>query len=136
MSAIRLALDRELPGEADAADFIGKALGHSLARLDALAERTGVTKFGTFIDARSVLNEVIAKAKVAPEHLPPPRWYAPAEGLNALHALRQAIGSHPETLDGTADTLQEIQAMESILQAAQRHGARFHLLVEVRDGHP
>ncbi len=65
--------------------------------------------------------------------LPPPQWYAPADGLATVRALVAALGDDPQQL-GTEgpQVLNELQEYARVLEKTERAGLRWHLAVSWR----
>jgi hypothetical protein len=65
--------------------------------------------------------------------LPPPQWYAPADGLATVRALVAALGDDPQQL-GTEgpQVLSELQEYARVLERTMQAGLRWHLAVSWR----
>jgi hypothetical protein len=115
--------------------------GRSLARhedtLERLALRLGVRPLIEFFSAdENSMSLLIEEGAGNPElmrRLPPPQWYAPADGLTTVRALVEALRDEPQLL-GTegAQVLAELGEYVVVLEKAQARQVRWHLAVSWR----
>ena len=115
--------------------------GRSLARhedaLERLAIRLGVRPLIEFFSAdENSMSLLIEEGAGNPElmrRLPPPQWYAPADGLTTVRALVEALRDEPQLL-GTegAQVLAELGEYAVVLEKAQARKMRWHLAVSWR----
>ena len=115
--------------------------GRSLARnedaLERLALGLGVRPLIEFFSAdensMSLLIEEGAGNKDLMRRLPPPQWYSPADGLETVRALVEALTEEPQVL-GTegAQVLSELREYTRVLEKTQARAMRWHLAVSWR----
>lgn len=115
--------------------------GRSLARhedaLEKLALSLGVRPLIEFFSAdensMALLIEEGAGDQELLRKLPPPQWYAPADGLKTVQALLQALRDDPQQL-GTEgkQVLSELKEYAEVLEKARDREMRWHLAVSWR----
>jgi hypothetical protein len=115
--------------------------GRSLARhedaLERLALRLGVRPLIEFFSAdENSMSLLIEEGAGNPElmrRLPPPQWYAPADGLATVRTLVEALRDEPQLL-GTegAQVLVELGEYVTVLEKTQAREMRWHLAVSWR----
>lgn len=115
--------------------------GRSLARhedaLEKLALNLGVRPLIEFFSAdensMALLIEEGAGDQELLRKLPPPQWYAPADGLKTVQALLQALRDDPQQL-GTEgkQVLSELREYAEVLEKAHDREMRWHLAVSWR----
>ena len=115
--------------------------GRSLARhedaLEKLALSLGVRPLIEFFSAdensMALLIEEGAGDQEWLRRLPPPQWYAPADGLKTVEALLQALRDDPQQL-GTEgkQVLSELKEYAEVLEKAGDRDLRWHLAVSWR----
>jgi hypothetical protein len=115
--------------------------GRSLARhedaLEKLALSLGVRPLIEFFSAdensMALLIEEGAGDQELLRRLPPPQWYAPADGLKTVQALLQALRDDPQQL-GTEgkQVLSELKEYAEVLEKASDRKLRWHLAVSWR----
>jgi len=115
--------------------------GRSLARhedaLEKLALSLGVRPLIEFFSAdensMALLIEEGAGDQELLRRLPPPQWYAPADGLKTVEALLQALRDDPQQL-GTEgkQVLSELKEYAEVLEKAGDRDLRWHLAVSWR----
>ena len=115
--------------------------GRSLARhedaLEKLALRLGARPLIEFFSAdensMALLIEEGAGDQELLRKLPPPQWYAPADGLKTVQALLQALRDDPQQL-GTEgkQVLSELKEYAEVLEKARDREMRWHLAVSWR----
>lgn len=115
--------------------------GRSLARhedaLEKLALSLGVRPLIEFFSAdensMALLIEEGAGDQELLRRLPPPQWYAPADGLKTVQALLQALRDDPQQL-GTEgkQVLSELKEYAEVLEKARDREMRWHLAVSWR----
>ena len=59
-----------------------------------------------------------------------PDWFAPAEGLKTVRALRAQITSSPDKVSDTEGVLFDFTEFERVLSAAEAHSLKWHLAVD------
>lgn len=115
--------------------------GRSLARhedaLEKLSLSLGVRPLIEFFSAdensMALLIEEGAGDQELLRRLPPPQWYAPADGLKTVQALLQALRDDPQQL-GTEgkQVLSELKEYAEVLEKARDRNLRWHLAVSWR----
>ena len=115
--------------------------GRSLARHEDALERValglGVRPLIEFFSAdENSMSLLIEEGAGNPElirRLPPPQWYAPADGLATVRALVEALENEPQLL-GTegAQVLSELREYARVLEKADERSLRWHLAVSWR----
>ena len=115
----------------------GRALARHEDALERLALRLGVKPLIEFFSAdENSMSLLIEEGAGNPElirRLPPPQWYAPADGLATVRALVAALGDDPQQL-GTEgpQVLNELQEYARVLEKTMGAGLRWHLAVSWR----
>src|SRR4051794_18284192 len=61
---------------------------------------------------------------------PPPEWFEPNEALPTVRALLTSLRDEPDDLPDVTWLLEDLQALERSLAAAQAQGVRFRLSVD------
>ncbi len=115
--------------------------GRSLARhedaLEKLSLSLGVRPLIEFFSAdensMALLIEEGAGDQELLRRLPPPQWYAPADGLKTVQVLLQALRDDPQQL-GTEgkQVLSELKEYAEVLEKARDRNLRWHLAVSWR----
>lgn len=115
--------------------------GRSLARhedaLERLALRLGVKPLIEFFSAdensMSLLIEEGAGDRDLIRRLPPPQWYAAADGLRTVRALVSALQDEPQQLGTEGEqVVSELLEYVVVLEKAQTRDLRWHLAVSWR----
>jgi hypothetical protein len=115
----------------------GRALARHDDALEQVALRLGVKPLIEFFSAdensMSLLIEEGAGNPDLMRRLPPPQWYAAADGLTTVRALIAALEDDPQQL-GTegSQVLAELEEYGRVLERAMRAGHRWHLAVSWR----
>jgi hypothetical protein len=115
----------------------GRALARHEDALEHLALRLGVKPLIEFFSAdensMSLLIEEGAGNPDLMRRLPPPQWYAAADGLATVHALVTALRNDPQQL-GTEgpQVLSELEEYGRVLEKTVQAGLRWHLAVSWR----
>jgi len=115
----------------------GRALARYEDALERVALRLGVKPLIEFFSAdENSMSLLIEEGAGNPElirRLPPPQWYAPADGLATVRALVAALRDDPQQL-GTEgpQVLGELEEYERVLEKTMRAGLRWHLAVSWR----
>jgi hypothetical protein len=67
------------------------------------------------------------------QQLPPPQWYAPADGLDTVYALIEALEEDPHQL-GTEgpEVLTELREYATVLEKTSERNLRWHIAVSWR----
>jgi hypothetical protein len=108
----------------------GKALADYLRPIYKFSKKRGIRSITDFLDNRDHPDEDIDydEWKAARSD-----WYAPAEGLQAIQVLVDAIQSDPKVARRWEDLetlLDDLQELARCLEGAASHGAQFRLDVE------
>ncbi len=115
--------------------------GRSMARnedaLERLALSIGVRPLIEFFSAdensMALLIEEGAGNQELMRRLPPPQWYAAADGLATVSALVRTLREEPQQLGSEGlRVLSELEEYSRVLEKAERHGLRWHLAVSWR----
>ena len=115
--------------------------GRSLARnedaLERLALRLGVRPLIEFFSAdENSMALLIEEGAGNPDllrRLPPPQWYAAADGLETVEALLRALRDEPQQLGSEGfRVLLELEEYARVLRKTQQRGLRWHLAVSWR----
>lgn len=115
--------------------------GRSLARhedaLERLALRLGVKPLIEFFSAdensMSLLIEEGAGDRDLIRRLPPPQWYAAADGLKTVRTLVTALQDEPQQLGSEGEqVVSELLEYVVVLEKAQARDLRWHLAVSWR----
>ena len=115
----------------------GRALARYEDALEKVALRLGVKPLIEFFSAdENSMSLLIEEGAGNPElvrRLPPPQWYAPADGLATVRALINTLTADPQQL-GTEgpQVLTELKEYAAVLERADRAGHRWHLAVSWR----
>jgi len=115
----------------------GRALARHEDALERVALQLGVKPLIEFFSAdensMSLLIEEGAGNPDLMRRLPPPQWYAPADGLATVRALISTLQNDPHQL-GTEgpQVLTELQEYARVLEKAVDAGHRWHLAVSWR----
>lgn len=115
----------------------GKSLAEHEDAVEQLALRLGVKPLLEFFSAdtnsMALLIEEGAGNPALLRQLPPPQWYAPADGLATVSALVRAL--RQDALQIGADgalVLAELEEYEVVLRKADERRLRWHLAVSWR----
>ena len=115
--------------------------GRSLARHEDALERValglGVRPLIEFFSAdENSMSLLIEEGAGNPElirRLPPPQWYAPADGLATVRALVEALENEPQLLGTEGEqVLSELNEYARVLEKADVRSMRWHLAVSWR----
>jgi hypothetical protein len=115
--------------------------GRSLARnedaLERLALRLGVRPLIEFFSAdENSMALLIEEGAGNPDllrRLPPPQWYAAADGLETVEALLRALRDEPQQLGSEGvRVVRELEEYARVLRKTQQRGLRWHLAVSWR----
>lgn len=123
-----VALTREIPG-VDPTAVNGKALIFRQRDLDELARQRGLTPLTHFLSVDpAALVGYFQQQGLDPDNFPIPAedWFEPGAALTTVRGLRDQLRGDPSVLDAQR-IIQDLQALEAILVAAQREQVLFHL---------
>ena len=115
----------------------GRALARNEDALERLALRLGVRPLIEFFSAdensMSLLIEEGAGNRELMNRLPPPQWYAAADGLTTVEALVAALEHEPQQLGSEGEqVLAELLEYRRVLRKTGDRGMRWHLAVSWR----
>ncbi len=115
----------------------GRALARHEDALERLALRLGVRPLIEFFSAdensMSLLIEEGAGDHELLRRLPPPQWYAAADGLNTVHALLEVLEPDPHQLGTEGEqVLSELLQYAKVLKKTSDKNLRWHLAVSWR----
>lgn len=128
---IAVALDREVEGVSPD-DFEGHAINQARWELSEAAEEAGMQPLDEFVSLSPEESEILASdlnfdADV--DAVTPAGWFEARVGLRLVEALLGAVAKDPDAFPGEDALLAELTALEAVLSAATRAGARFRLSV-------
>ncbi len=124
-----LVFEKELP-DIDVNTVSGDALWRDIAAVDAIAEQENLSTLSTFIDNRSMLEEILGDEEALPD-LPSVQWHEAVEGLSAVRHLLSYLEKHSDAVPRQPLTIIDLQTMQSALEVAQQNDARFHLCFDL-----
>lgn len=130
--ALYVVLEKDATG-CDATSVPGKCLARAQDRLDAIAKERGLTPLGDFLSiAPEEAMAFLEGEGVAPEglELPAEQWFDPADGLRTVRGLLDQLRHAPPDVPRLAGVLDDLEATERVLLAAEQHGVRFHLAID------
>lgn len=134
--AYYIVLDNEDPGFETFVN--GKAIAHAMEALDALCEQEGLPKLESFFgQSLEELAELLDEEIDIPEDEDPgPQWFEPAEGLALVDALIATLQKQPGVLNAAEfpkaeDVLEDLTEYKSVLTAAEKIGAKWHLSLDL-----
>jgi len=129
--AIVVTLEKDLPeaGPVYAKAGSGKALARESDRLDFAARRCGVTAITSLLsESQAALIAQLREEGFDPGkmRLPPEQWFDASEGLKTVRALAAHVTAHLNDFKMPNPILRDLKAVETLLEAAQNAGGRFH----------
>jgi len=129
--ALYIVLEREDPCLESYVD--GRALSRAEAELMEVAKRLGVTPLMDFFSMDP--EEMLAEAQefntgLTTDTVPAEAWFAPADGLRTVRALRQYVDTNEGSVTEAASVANELVGFEHVLEEAERRGIRWHLGVD------
>jgi hypothetical protein len=128
---IGVTTEKEL-GDASAAyakGKTGKALARESDKLDSAARRKGVTPPTSLLsESQAALVAQLQADGFDPSkmRLPPEQWFAAADGLATVRALREYVSGNLNDFKQPNPILRDLTAAEALLSAAEAAGVRFH----------
>lgn len=63
--------------------------------------------------------------------VPPEEWFEASEGLKTVRGLAAFLRSTQDRIASSDDVAADLEEIEQILMAAEKHGVRFHLSIDV-----
>jgi hypothetical protein len=115
----------------------GSSLAQHEDAIERLAQRLGVKPLLEFFSADEnsmalLIEEGAGNPELLPQ-LPPPQWYAAADGLATVQALVAALREDPSQIGAEgALVLAELEEYVTVLRKAEERGLRWHLAVSWR----
>ena len=128
---ISVVLDREVEGAAPQ-DFEGRALNRARWELSEAAEEAGLKPLDEFVSLSPEESEILASDlnfDSDVDAVTPAGWFHPEAGLELVRTLLGRVSSEPDAFPPAPELLAELTALEALLCAAVRGGARFRLSV-------
>jgi hypothetical protein len=71
------------------------------------------------------------EAQVAEHGVPPEEWFEASEGLLTVQRLLAFLQSTQQRIEKVEDVVGDLEVIEQILKAAEKHDVRFHLSVDI-----
>ena len=108
----------------------GKALADRIRSIHTFSKKRGLRPITDFLDNRDVPDDDVDYDEWQAVRSD---WHSPAEGLQAVRALIDAIQADPKIAkrwDDLEALLDDLQELARCLEGAAAHGARFRLEVE------
>ena len=101
--------------------------------LDALAQELEVRCPSEFIsfsaeDVDALVDDLKADMGSVGTHTE--RWFDAKDGLSVVRALAQYLRAHTDEVDDSPLILEELEAMEGVLDKASQLGIRFHITAD------
>jgi hypothetical protein len=135
-AALYIVLENEIPGFDPFVN--GKALSAAEKRLDALAEKLGVTPLKDFFsaDPDEVLDfleteaDAAGRSASAPPSLSAEQWFDAADGLRTVRGLRGHLSANPTALKNAQAAISDLDEFAAVLDKALAHKIRWHLAVD------
>jgi hypothetical protein len=126
--ALYVTLERGVPG----LELLmgGKHLARAQPVLDGFAKRNGLTSLEAVYSC-SPEEEADAMefhgGNPAEFSIPPEQWFDAIDGLRTVRALLPFVRENPARFQDANGVLGDLEDMEQILAAAEKHGVRFHM---------
>ena len=128
--ALYIVAEQTIPGF-DAASVCGKALEKAQNRLDALARSHDLTPVSDFISIDpDEAADFLEGEGIDDVEIPAEQWFDAADGLKTIQGLLGAVRADPAKLKNADRVLEDLEAIEKVLLAADEQGVRFHLAVD------
>ena len=131
--AVYPVLESEIAGLEPHLTVSGKALARNVEELEALARSLNVLSLMHFYstNADEVAEMMGLEEGETPDFPVEEEWFSPAEALSTVRVLRVHIRSSPAGLEDPEWILDDLEAIESALVAAEQHGIRFHFAMDL-----
>jgi len=115
----------------------GQALARNEETLERLAHSLHVSPLLDFFSAdENSMSLLLEQGTGNPEwarNLPEPQWFAPADGLETVHALEEFLTAKPTAIGSeTFPVLLELREYERVLKKTAEHKLRWHLAASWR----
>ena len=126
-----MALDREVAGVVPE-KFEGFALNQARWELSEAAEEAGLPPLDEFVSMSPEESEILAgdlNFDSDVDAVTPAGWFDPRDGLRLVETLLGTVAEDPDAFPGEDTLVNELTALEAVLSAAVRAGARFRLSV-------
>ena len=128
---IAVTLDREVEGVVPE-NFEGHALNQARWELSEAAEEAGLQPLDEFVSMSPEESEILAadlNFDTDVDGVTPAGWFDSRVGLRLVQTLLGTVKKDPEAFPGEHTLVAELTALETVLSAAVRAGARFRLSV-------
>ncbi len=128
---IAVTLDREVEGVVPE-NFEGHALNQARWELSEAAEEAGLQPLDEFVSMSPEESEILAadlNFDTDVDGVTPAGWFDSRVGLRLVQTLLGTVTKDPEAFPGEHTLVAELTALETVLAAAVRAGARFRLSV-------
>jgi hypothetical protein len=127
-----ITLEREIPG-VDPDDFAGRAVAAARHDLESIAQDLDLPGLGEFVSFGRAEAEALAedmKFDTPTAGKSTARWFSSARGLEVVRALTGHLEKSPDEVNDPDAVLEELRAVERILEAAERESVGFRLSVD------
>jgi hypothetical protein len=130
-AALFIVLEREITGLDTIMD--GKSLSRANEKLDALANKIGVTPLSEFFSAdpaqaaEFLEGEGLEDSEIT---IPPQQQFTAEQGLATVRALLAHIASNPTSIPGSDGVIRDLKDCERILSSAATHGVKWHMEID------
>lgn len=125
-----IVLEREIDG-IDPRDVDGRTLANHRHALDAIAHEMDLPGLGEFVAFSEAEAETLAEdMKFDNVVVGSGRWFAAANGLEVVRAIRAYLEENPEEVDDVEAIREGLDDMRKVLEAAESAGCRFRLSVD------
>ncbi|PQO33475.1 hypothetical protein C5Y96_11595 [Blastopirellula marina] len=132
MPEFLIVLHRKVPGIPE--EVPGTEIAKSEIFLARLARKLGVVSLNDFKSQSPAVTDALAQINgldLSDVKLDKETWYAPAQGLQTVSALRDHLRSHPAAIPNTNQVLEELDLWNHVLTMATKEGVPWHLLVSI-----
>ena len=107
----------------------GKALAKAEEKLGVVCARIGVKRLMDFFgmspdEVADMVGEEVPNA--APE-----KWFEPKEGLATVRALRRFLEAGTESVEGSANVIEDLRQFERVLSYLEEKKIPWHLAIDI-----
>ena len=127
-----ITLEREIPGVNPDA-FAGRAVAAARHDLESIAQDLDQPGLGEFVSFGRAEAEALAedmKFDTPTAVKSTARWFSSARALEVVRALSGHLEESPDDVDDPGAVLEELRAIERILEAAERESIGFRLSID------
>lgn len=127
-----ITLQREIDG-VDPDRFEGRAVAAARHDLESIAQDLDLPGLGEFVSFGRAEAEALAedmKFDTPTAGRGTERWFVSRRGLEVVRALGRHVRENPDDVEEPDRILEELDAIESILAAAEREGVGFRLSID------